>query len=89
MNLLAKFDSLVKEATNQRTSDLSIEIRAMLLFAKENAQQEDIENFMEWLGEETIWDNKGIIETTSPEDNFECLEGMSWQDLLDWYEENN
>jgi len=86
MTTLGKFNELVAECTNNATSDLSTEIRAMLLYAQENASESEKADFLEWLGSETIWDNKGVIETSKPEDNFECMQGMSWSDLIEYYE---
>ena len=86
MNTIAQFNNLVAECTNNGTSDLSTEIRAMLLYAQENASEAEKADFLEWLGSETIWDNKGIIETSKPADNFECMEGMTWDDLIEYYE---
>ena len=89
MTAISNFRNLVAECTNVATSDLSFEIRAMLAYADENATDSDIENFMDWLDGGTIWSVSGIIETTNPKDNFECLEGMTWEDLRTWYEEYN
>ena len=89
MTAVSNFRNLVSECTNNATSDLSIEIKAMLAYANENATDSDIENFMDWKGEHTMWSLAGNIETTNPEDNFECMEGMTWEDLRTWYEENN
>lgn len=86
MTTITQFNNLVAECTNNGSSDLSTEVRAMLLYAQENASEAEKALFLDWLGNETIWDNKGIIETTKPEDNFECMEGMTWGDLIEYYE---
>ena len=86
MTTITQFNNLVSECTNNGTSDLSTEIRAMLLYAQENASESEKADFLEWLGSETIWYNKGIIETSKPADNFKCMEGMSWNDLIEYYE---
>ena len=86
MTTITQFNNLVSECTNNGTSDLSTEIRAMLLYAQRNASESEKADFLEWLGSETIWDNKGVIESSNPEDNFECMKDMSWDYLIEYYE---
>lgn len=80
---LLTFDELVEAATESR-SDLEHAVRGLFIFALANATPEDIDNFIEWLGEEQ---DLTQIHTanTNPGDHFQCAEGMNWQELEEIY----
>lgn len=46
------FKQLVRSAESHATSDLAYEVRGLLLFAEQRASEEEIEEFMEWLGDD-------------------------------------
>lgn len=81
------FDFLVSEAISPN-SDLEHAVRGLLVFAQKNATKEDKEQFISWL------DNKMMLgamytANTKPGDWFECAEGKTWQEMEDYYYNEN
>lgn len=81
------FQKLV-EAANSPNSDLEKAIIGLLLFAEENATEEDKKQFIEWLDEKTMLSAMHGV-NTSPVDWFECAEGKTWKDMEQVYEESH
>jgi len=74
------FNELVEIGTTPATSDLEHAIQGLLLFAKKNANQEDIDTFMDWLGEDQNLMEMRTVNTT-PGDHFECAVGKTWVEM--------
>lgn len=73
------FNTLVSEATGMN-SDLEHAVRGLLAFAGENATEADKQQFVEWIGDGTMFD-KMHTAGTKPADFFECAEGKTWEEM--------
>ena len=80
------FNFLVSEACKPQ-SDLPSEFIGLLLYAQDHADESDIQVFLDWLGEDTMW-SRVDVSVTTPEDHFECAAGKTWDDMDEYYTNN-
>ena len=82
---MQNFSSLVEIAIAPN-SDLEHSVRGLLMFALENATEEDQNEFLSWL------DGGSILQintaSTRPEDHFEAANGLTWAQMETYYSEN-
>lgn len=87
-----QFETFGKIVKDVKTSyDIESGIRGMLIYAEKNSDLADKANFIEWLHDELAI-SRGIADintsTTKPENHFECCEGMSWDELAEYWRNN-
>lgn len=78
------FSELVAIAVGPE-SDLPHEVRGLLLFADVNSSEDEIDTFMEWLGDNALTTINPV--STKPGDHFLSAEGFSWDDMERGYRE--
>ena len=79
------FQELAAIGSNSATSDLEHEVRGLLLYAADNASDEDIDTFMQWLDGGPL--TQIHTHDSDPGDHFECAEGKSWKEMEQYYSE--
>lgn len=80
------FNELAEIGANSATSDLEHAVRGLLLYAVANANEDDIETFMQWLDGGPLM--KIQTHNSVPGDHFECAELKTWEEMEDYYYEN-
>ena len=81
--LAHNFDYFVSEATAPN-SDLEHAVRGLMMFAAENATDQEKQEFVEWLDKKTMLSAMNTA-LSLPADWFECAEGKTWAEMEEYY----
>lgn len=82
------FNEILSASINSQ--NLEIGVKGLLVYADNNATDDDKQNFVEWFQDEQMR-GKGLMDintmTTKPVDHFEACEDMTWEELAEYYNE--
>lgn len=79
-----KFSKLIDDIKGP-FNDLEDCISGLMLYADQNASDEEKQQFLDWLGGRPMFGTLYSVNTT-PFDHFECAEGKTWDDMEEFFE---